>query len=115
MRQLNDNVLPTQAAATINSSAILSLNMFYASAQIVCTGAAAGTLVIQASNDDLTTTPASNQLPVNWSNIPSATVTVTGAGVYLIPKFDLCYQYIRASYTNTGSGTISVVIKTLGA
>lgn len=112
MRQINDNIIPVQTAATITSAAIPALNLFYASAQIAVTGAGAGTLVLQASNDD---SQAANFVPTNWSPIPSATVTVTGAGAFLIPKTDLCYQWVRLVYTNTGTGTISVVFKALGA
>jgi hypothetical protein len=112
MRQINDNIIPLQAAATVTTAAIPALNLFYCSAQIAVTGAGAGTLTLQASNDDL---KGYNTAPVNWSNIPSATVVVAGSGAYLIPKTDLCYQWVRLMYTNTGAGTISVVFKALGA
>jgi hypothetical protein len=112
MRQLHINAIPSQTAATVNSAAILAVNLFYCSAQISVTGAGAGTLVIQASDDDLTNEPTLS--PTNWSNIPSATVSVTGAGTYLIPTTTLCYQYVRVSYTNTGTGTIAVTFKALG-
>ena len=110
MRQVNENIIPLQAAASITSAAIPALNLFYCSAQIAATGASAGTLVIQASNDDF----VNGNPPTNWSPIPTATVTVTGSGAYLIPKIDLCYQWVRLAYTNTGAGTISVVFKALG-
>lgn len=93
------------------TAAISSRELFYCSAQITATGSGAGTLIIQASNDE----PTNSTAPVNWSAIPSATITVTGAGAYLIPKIELCYQWVRLVYTNTGSGTISVVFKALGA
>ena len=112
MRQINDNIIPIQAAATVTTAAIPAQNLFYMSAQIAATGSAAGTLVIQASNDYVV---ASNAVPVNWSNIPGATISVSGAGAYLIPKIDCCYEYVRLIYTNSGSGTISVVFKALGA
>ena len=112
MRQVNDTIIPVQAAASVTTAAIAALNLFYISAQIATTGAAAGTLKLQASNDEPT---ASNAVPTNWSDIPSATVTVSGAGAFLIPKTDLCYQWVRLVYTNSGTGTISVVIKALGA
>jgi len=115
MRQVNEINIAAQSAASVNGGAVPALNLFKASVQMVCTGAAAGTLVLQASNDDLTTLPGSAQVPTNWTNIPSATVSISGAGTYLIPATDICYQYIRASYTNSGSGTIAVVIKALGA
>lgn len=109
MRQVNDNIIPVQAAATVTTAAISALNLFYCSAQIAVTGSGAGTLIIQASNDDIQNGP-----PVNWSAIPSATVAVSGAGAYLIPKTEICYQFVRLVYTNSGTGTISVVFKALG-
>jgi hypothetical protein len=110
MRQVNENIIPLQAAASVTSAAIPALNLFYCSAQISTVGGGAGTLVIQASNDDF----VNGSPPVNWSPIPGATVTVTGPGAYLIPKTDLCYQWVRLVYTNTDAGTISVVFKALG-
>lgn len=112
MRQLNFNVIPLQTAATVTSAAVDSLNLFQISAQIAATGAGAGTLQLQASNDD---SEAADFVPTNWSNIPNTSVTVSGAGAYLIPNTEICYQWIRAVYTNSGTGTISVVLKALGA
>jgi hypothetical protein len=112
MRQLNEIAIAKQTAANLSSPAILALNLFAGSAQAGCTGAAAGTLKMQASNDD----PAAGPSAVtNWSDIPSASVSVSGAGAYLIPKLDLCYQYVRLVYTNSGTGTVQVVFKALGA
>lgn len=111
MRQINDNIIPVQAAATVTTSAIPALNLIYMSAQITATGSGAGTLKFQASNDYVV---ASNAVPVNWSDIPSASIVVAGAGSYLIPKTEICYEYVRLIYTNTGTGTISVVFKALG-
>lgn len=112
MRQINDNIIPVRTAATVTTAAIPALNLFSCSAQITTTGSAAGTLKIQASNDD---PRGAGQVPVNFSDIPDATITATGAGVFLISKIDLCYEYVRLVYTNTGTGTISVVFKALGA
>lgn len=111
MRQINDNIVPVQAAATVTTAALPALNLFYCSAQIAATGSAAGTLKFQASNDDPV---AANAVPVNWSDIPGATVTVSGVGAFLIPKIELSYQYVRLVYINTGTGTISIVFKALG-
>ena len=113
MRQLNDNIIPRQTAATITSAAIPALNLFNCSAQITSTGAGAGTLKLQASND-IAGMDGNPGPPVNFSDIPSASVAESGAGAFLIPKLDLCYQWIRVVYTNTGTGTISVVVKALG-
>ncbi len=112
MRQVNDNVIQTQAAATVNSQAIPALNLLYCSAQINATGAAAGTLKFQASNDEPVGYLAQ---PTHWSDIPGATVAVSASGSFLIPKIELSYQFIRLVYTNTGTGTISVVFKAIGA
>jgi hypothetical protein len=114
MRQDNVIAIPAQAvAATINSAAIPSLNLFACSVQAVATGGSvAGTVKIQASND---VPVASSAVPTDWNDIPSATVSVTGAGAFLIPKLDLCYQYIRIVYTDSGTGgTIAVRVKALG-
>lgn len=115
MSQIDRNLIPLQAAATVNSVALDAENLYQCSAQIVCTGSAAGTLKLQASNDIQLGQQPSTLTPTNWSDIPSATVTVSGAGSYLIPKTDICYQYVRLVYTNSGTGTISVNIKALGA
>jgi len=114
MRQVNDNIIPVRTAASVNSAAIPALNLFNCSAQIATTGAGAGTLKLQASND-MAGMDGNPGLPSNWSDIPSASVVVSGAGAFLIPKTDLCYQWVRVVYTNSGSGTISVVFKALGA
>lgn len=112
MRQVNDNIIPIQTAATITTAAIPALNLFYCSAQASASSGGAGTLKIQASNDEI---QGINTVPTNWSDIPSATIAVSGAGAFLIPKIDLCYQWVRLVYTNTGAGTISVVFKAIGA
>lgn len=113
MRQENINIIPLQAAATVTSAAIDSRNLFSCSAQIAATGSAAGTLIIEAS-DDIAGADGVPGPQTNWSAIPSATVSVSGAGAFLIPKTDLCYQFVRLVYTNSGTGTISVVFKALG-
>lgn len=110
MRQENVNIIPLQAAATITSSSLDSRNLISMSLQLVATGAAAGTLKVQASNDN----PQTPGNPVNFTDISGASVAVSGAGSYLIPQTDLCYEFIRAVYTNTGAGTLTVNLKALG-
>jgi hypothetical protein len=106
-------------AATSKSGVVIDSDfLFYASAIAVTTGTAAGTLTIQGSNDaqPLPRDSNGNFVPANWINIPLATVAVAGAGTYIIPKTDVCYAFIRARYTSvSGTGTISVNMKTLGA
>jgi hypothetical protein len=111
MRQLNDNIIPLQASATITTAAVNAAYLISMSAQLTATSGAAGTLKVQASNDEPV---AANVTPANWSDLTGASVVVSGAGAFLIPKTDLCYQWIRLVYTNTGSGNISVILKALG-
>lgn len=115
MRQIPINILPSQTAANVSSAAISAENLFQISAQIAAVGAgAAGTMKLQASND-VNENFVVQFVPTNWSDIPSATIAVTAPGAFLIPKTEICYQWVRVVYTNTGTGTISVVIKALGA
>lgn len=98
-----------ETGATIDSSFLWSV-----SGQATVTGTSTGTLKFQASNDVVTASPFE---PTNWTDISGKTVSIAGAGVYLIPKFDISYQHIRAVYlkNNGASGTITVDIKALGA
>lgn len=104
--------IASQAAATVNGTAIPAQDLLYVSAQAVSTGGAAGTLKFQASNDNPVS--GSGQVPTNWSDIASASVAVSGAGSFLIPSLSLCYQWIRVVYTNTGTGTIACMVKIIG-
>jgi len=103
--------IPVQAADSVNSAAIPTENILNVSAQLVATGSAAGTLKFQCSNDNPV---AGNTPPTNWSDIPSATVSVSGAGVFLIPDTAICYQWVRLVYANSGTGTFGVMVKTVG-
>lgn len=110
MRQVVDIIIAAQAAATVTSAAVDARNLFELSAQVVTTGSGAGTLKLQASND----APQGSVGPQNWSDVTGVSVVAAGAGAFLIPKTDICYEYIRFVYTNTGTGTILVQFKALG-
>lgn len=97
MRQEN---VSFQAATGVATKAIPATQLLYCSAQ--CSGVTAGTLVIQASNDNPV---ASGATPTNWT--PIATVTITGAGVFLIPTTSICYEYVRILYTGTGTAVVN--------
>lgn len=114
MRQENINLITLRAAASVNSSAVDARNLFYCSAQIAVTGAGAGTLKLQVSND-IAGSDGNPGSPSNWSDVPSASIAISGAGAYLIPKTDMCYQWARLVYTNSGTGTINAIFKALGA
>lgn len=111
MRPNNFDIIKLQSAASINSVAVLTENVLQCSVQFTGTGSVVGTLKLQASNDKV----FSPNAPVNWNDIPSATVSVSAAGSFLIPKTELCYQYIRAVFTlSSGSGNMSAQLKTIG-
>jgi hypothetical protein len=80
-----------------------------ASIHAVVTGTAAGTLKVQVSND-----PPGNAV-TNWVDLSGASVSTSGAGNYLIPKFDVSYEWIQLVYTkSSGTGTLTATIKTIG-
>lgn len=116
MRPLNYNAIPVQTAADIYSDPIRASSIFKASAIAVAVGGStSGTLKFQASNDGAVILKGQENTPINWVDIASQTVAVNAAGVFIIPQFDVCYEWIRVFYDNAGSGTIQVSVKTLGA
>jgi len=109
MRFYNEPVInAASAAANQNSIAVTSQLCRFASAQAVITGSAVGTLKLQVSNDD-------GGSATNWSDLSGATVSISGAGAYLIPAQNMSYQFIRAVYTFTsGTGAITVNLHMVG-
>lgn len=115
MRSLRELVFSAaDASVDQTSSAILANYLVAVSAQAIQTGAATGALKFQASNDPAII--AGGAQPTNWTDVASQTVTIGAAGTFLIPKFDICYNWIRLVYTkNNGSaGTVTVQINALG-
>ena len=100
------------AASSTQSNAIDASQLLQASAQVVCSSTATGTVKFQASNDYGNS--VSYTVPTNWSDIPTMSVTLAGGTVYLIPKFDICYKWIRVAYIGGGTGTVTVSIKVHG-
>jgi hypothetical protein len=119
----NNSTNISGADASVNQSGktLPAENILYISAQAISTGSSTGTVNIQMSNDPSDTLePDSNgQLqPVNWSNIPTVgTVTITAASVTIIPAFQICAKWVRASYVknNAEAGTITVNLQTQAA
>lgn len=112
MRSFNEPILNgADASSNKNSVAIDSQNMSFASVVVKMTGTAAGTVKIQASNDEPTTSAGPN----NWVDISGATVSVSAAGTFIIPKLDICYNFIRVVYTFTsGTGTVTASLHMIG-
>lgn len=115
MQQFQQVVLSAVSTAlTQNSAAIDVANMFQVSVQCIATGTPTGAVKIQVSNDS----PIGNKgfsssvwTPVNWTDLPAATVAIKSATTFLIPKTDICYSFIRLVYTGSGAGTVTVQIK----
>lgn len=93
--------------------AIDSANLVSVSGQAVVTnGTSKGYITIQGSND-IEGSDGVQGIPTNWTDITSA-LAVTGNGSFLVPKTDLCYQNIRVSFNNSGTGSFNFNIKALG-
>lgn len=110
MRSVNCAVLSAADDVTRTGGKVDSNQLYKASFQTIFGDtSAAGTIKIQMSND----TGAQNNLavdftPTNWSDIPSATATVT-AGVVAPILIDLCYRWIRVVFTQSNAGSTTVV------
>lgn len=103
------------ATASVTSSAIDTEFVFNASVIVKVTGSSPnGSVKVQASND--ISSPLNGNAETNWVDIASQTVSFTDVGVYIIPKFDVCYQAIRLVYTKvSGTGALTANVKTNGA
>ena len=116
MRSINNAVLnaadatqSSQTSGPIDATSVVNASCV----GIAVGGTITGTLKFQACND----LPAMNPSgPINWVDC-SESVSVTGAGNFLIPKFDCCYQWLRVVYTKSSSAagaTITALVKTNG-
>lgn len=92
-----------------NADKISAEYIFQMSAQITASGGGSGVLNIQASDDS---GQGSGFSPSAWSTV--ATIPVTGDGVFIIPKTDICYEWIRVQYSCTVGGHIVVNAKIMG-
>lgn len=104
------NASTDQTGSVINSAQTIAVSV-----QALVTGTSTGTLNLQVSND---LAPAVDSYgvptPIHWTSI--ANVSISGAGVYLIPFTNCCYNYIRTQFThsNGASGTITVNVNETG-
>lgn len=102
-------ILAASNTGTKLSAAISSQFMVSGSFQAFFSDSgAAGTLVIQASNDPTELLPA-GEAPQHWNDIPNTSTSVTSGATTLIPVPVLNYKYIRAKWTQSGgAGTLTV-------
>lgn len=101
-----DATLVSVTSGQLEATAIVAASIV----AVAVGGTITGTLKVQVSNDPPNTTAA------NWVDL-GQTVSVTGAGNFLIAKFDCSYQYMRLVYTKTTSAagaTISARVKSIG-
>jgi hypothetical protein len=121
MRQFNIQALNvTDPDSNLEGSAILAVNLFAASVQVVTDGTdIEGTVVLQGSNDcrqDESQTTAFT--PTNWADIADTSLSISANGVLISSKIDLCYEWIRVKFTSTeptATGSVIVRLKVLGA
>lgn len=90
-------------AGTVNSVAVPTQFETSGSFQISFTDSgAAGTFVVQASNDPGLT-------PVNWNTIPNTSTSITAGATTLVTVAILNYRWIRAQFIHSaGAGTFTV-------
>lgn len=109
MRNAN-KLKENQANASFNGSAIDGEQVYAASfVGVFSDGATAGTLKIQASNDN---PPANNMapfVPTNWVDVPNTSTAVAGGASVLITIANSPYRWLRIVWTRTaGAGTVQV-------
>lgn len=89
--------------------AIYIANVLSMSVQSVSTVDGVGTIKVQVSNDSV------KNSPTNWTDLAGATIAVTAASKLLLPKTEVCYQFMRLVYTKTsGTGIVNARVKTIG-
>lgn len=113
MRQVRYTVFNAiNGTSTVNSAAIDANQLFAASVQAFATGTiTGGSAKLQFSNDyePLSQPQSSNYQPTHWTDVPQAVIDVEASGPAGLPKTDLCYRWIRITYTGgTGSGLVTI-------
>ena len=109
MREARITVFNSVDASVDQISAPIIMEQVSAlSVQAIITGGSSGTLNVLASNE------GSN--PQNFILIPSATVSITGAGVFLIPVIGISYEWVQIQFVhgNGTAGTLTVNTKSDG-
>lgn len=114
MRQISTIILNAANTGTQTGSTIDARQLFNASFQIINgDSTAAGTVKIQASNDNPPNGAiAASFTPTNWGDVPSASTTLT-AGVpaaAFIRVIDMDFTWVRAVFTETTPGTTTIQV-----
>lgn len=99
------------ATGTVNGFELNANQGFACSLQAIGTGTLAGTLKLQYSNDP---SELKSPAPTNWTD-SGLTVALTAGSIVIIPKTDICYNWVRAVFTASGgAGTVTARIKMNG-
>lgn len=118
MRNVCTNILSAVDTASQNGN-VIDANQLISGSFMAYFGdiTATGTFKIQASNDPCASGgPTANLfVPVNWVDIPSASVAVASGASVLITIAQMNYRWIRAVYTRSagGSSTVNVNMNAL--
>jgi len=118
MRNSSENIISAQSLqSNSNSSAVPATQILSVSAQAVVGSGALGTLKLQFSNDKPNQSGGPVAGPTNWSDVTSASIAVSGAGLFAIQKTEVCAQYLRLVYTSTAIGiqTVTTVADVAGS
>jgi len=110
MRQVNANVLSGSNTATVTGSQIDSNQLIDASFHLVVGDAtAAGTFIVQASNDVCPVGQANsgNFVVSNWATV-SSTPQPAGTEQIIVLLSNIAYRWLRVQWTHTTSGTSTV-------
>lgn len=104
MRYLNCNILSAADGDNRTGGKVDSNQLISASFHVYFGDAlAAGTVKIQASNDEYTAQYLPSEFtPTNWVDIPNQSAVITVGGSVLLTIAQMSYRWIRAIYSNTG-------------
>lgn len=113
MRNAVVTVLNAVDTGSANGAAIAANQIVSASFHVVFGDVTAvGIVRVQASNDF---SPSGTLMPdsftvTNWVDVPSATVSPTAGGQYLITITQSAYQWLRVVWTRTSGGSTTIVV-----
>lgn len=98
----------TNAGTVVSAPAMDISFMTTGSVQVTFTDvAAAGTFLLQASNDPVELLPGGEQ-PLHWSTIPNTSTSVTAGASQLITVQTLNYKWFRVHWVSSaGAGTLT--------
>jgi hypothetical protein len=109
------NIIPASTVlnTTINSVACQLQESVAYSIQIVITGTPTGSFKLQSSDDPVAAATAvflKSGLPINWTDIASSSQAVTAAGSIIWDKSWPGFNWVRAVYTDTSSGSSTAIV-----